>query len=91
MVKIINNYTDGLLSLLLSYHCSRNALRRSYPIQPKIYDVCRNGCKMYQAGEDSLACTHCQEPRFKADLCTPAMTMQQLSLKEQLALLISDD
>ncbi|KAI9484628.1 hypothetical protein BDB00DRAFT_741979, partial [Zychaea mexicana] len=55
------------------------------------YDVCENGCKMYTKSDRSTSCSACHTPRFKADGKTARKTMIQLSLKEQLRLLIRDE
>ena len=72
-------------------------MEESYPIKAKNYDVCRNGCMMFLKSSTLTKCRYCQAPRFttrkrQSNGTTrqqqPCATVKQLSLSDQLALLI---
>ncbi|KAG2221666.1 hypothetical protein INT45_002704 [Circinella minor] len=91
MIDRINCFTYGKLPPLLSYNLSKQHLRNSFPVKPIICPICPNGCKMYLPDDKATDCTHCSAARYKEGSTTePAKLMQQLPLKEQLALLVSD-
>ncbi|KAI8136443.1 hypothetical protein BJV82DRAFT_520758, partial [Fennellomyces sp. T-0311] len=96
-IKIFNDYTSGSLPKLLSAHRSRGILRRRNPIKPKKFDVCpTKGCKLYKHGDKTTLCSNaeCRSPRMvpdkKGDCLVPAKSMQYLSLKSQLAMLVGE-
>ncbi|KAI8140940.1 hypothetical protein BJV82DRAFT_671318 [Fennellomyces sp. T-0311] len=96
-VKIFNSYTHGTLPPLLSAHRLRAVLRRRNPIQPKDFDVCpTKGCKLYKHGDNTMQCSNlkCKSPRkvlnTKSNLLASAKSMQYLSLKCQLAMLVTE-
>ncbi|KAG2224396.1 hypothetical protein INT45_002935 [Circinella minor] len=92
MINRINRFTDGKLPPLLSYNLSKQYLRNSFSVKPIICPICPNGCKMYLPGDKATDCTHCSTARYKEGSTTePVKIMQQLSLKGQLALPVSDN
>ncbi|KAI9247213.1 hypothetical protein BDA99DRAFT_565290 [Phascolomyces articulosus] len=63
-VSIINSYNDGINELLFSHFRLINLLKKAYPIVSIQYDICSNGCKMYQPDEDADICDYCGQPRY---------------------------
>ncbi|KAG2208192.1 hypothetical protein INT45_010943, partial [Circinella minor] len=90
IVNRVNKYIDGRLPPLLSYFRSRNALRSSYPVQPKEFHVCQRGCMLHKDDDTSKFCNHCKEPKYREDGVTPVATMKYLPLKEQLTLFLNE-
>lgn len=57
------------------------------------YDICPNGCKLYQKNDvDTLTCNSCNEPRF-SDLVTkkPARKMKMMSIGDRMAGVLAND
>ena len=88
VIARVNAYTSGVLPALQSHYLARDSLRKSFPVKSKKYSVCKNGCKMFSEESKSGSSTnsHCEHCGNSADM----KTMQQLSLKDQLALLVHD-
>ena len=90
MIKRINSFTNGVRPKLYSYQRAQNELRRRYPVKPQLYDVCPDGCKMFENDDTTDVCEFCGKHQFKDETTTPVKQVLQLPLKQQLALLIKD-
>ncbi|KAI8136347.1 hypothetical protein BJV82DRAFT_676895 [Fennellomyces sp. T-0311] len=86
-ISRVNKYTKGKVLPLRSHYRSRKALRESFPITTKPYQVCPKGCKLFTDDDETTECIHCHAARFEEGSDKPASTMQYLPLKDQLALL----
>lgn len=73
----------------------RTLLKEATNVMAHEYDVCINGCKLFNITSDERQCPHCQQNRFKAVnsglSTTPVQTMKMMSVGDQLSKLLSDD
>lgn len=65
-------------------------LESSLDMKEHLYDVCKNGCKLYGTDKNEDKCQHCNEVRFKQNASkTPKATMSILSIGECLAQMLA--
>lgn len=81
---------------LLSPYLTKAALAELYPVTPKAYKDCSNGCKMFRDDGNAEELCSCEKKKGKRRSTgniarsVPRGVVQQLSLSEQLALLLAD-
>lgn len=73
----------------------KNLLKNETEIIAQEYDVCINGCKLFDNMNNEEECPHCHESRFKFNASSsqlvPAQTMKMMSIGDQISKLLSDD
>jgi hypothetical protein len=74
---------------LPSYYLATELLKKIYPIQPKMYDICGNGCVLF-TGNNVTSCPICNKGRFKdgGGLRQPYRQMVVLPIEQQIGCLL---
>ena len=91
IMKRFNSYIGDRLPHLLSSYCTKKILRDIYPVKPKSYPVCQNGCMLLSNPSPNVAeCPYCMCTFFYPNH-KPKQTVEYLSLSDQLALMVKDD
>ena len=68
-----------------------NLLKSKLNFKGQVYDVCKNGCKLYDPNDSTEHCEHCNEKRFEHNKPEkPKAVMNILSIGECLAQMLAD-
>lgn len=79
-------------STLLFLDTLERRLSSNLPVQSHLYDVCPNGCMLFQKNDDStMVCSKCQFPRFSESGERPIKQMKMMSVGDQIARLLVND
>ncbi|KAI9466384.1 hypothetical protein BDB00DRAFT_352549 [Zychaea mexicana] len=76
--------------VLVAYK-TEQVLLKAFPVKPRNYDVCINGCRLLM--DDAESCQKCGKPRYviraPGSIRKPQCTMKYLSIQDQLAALLA--
>ncbi|CEP16793.1 hypothetical protein [Parasitella parasitica] len=68
-----------------------NMMKRQASFEAHSYDVCVNGCKLYNLEDEQTSCTYCNSRRFQvANPVKPLATMKMMSLGDIVSRLLAN-
>ena len=89
----MSHYLGKIPSTILFQDTLERRLAKKTKVRSHFYDICPNGCKLYQKNdENSLACNHCGSLRY-SDLQTkrPSRQMKLMSIGDRIANFLEND
>lgn len=80
-------------STILNLDTLENKLAAKLKSKAHLYDVCRNGCMLFEKTDDLItSCKHCQSPRYINEVTKRSFKqMKMLSIGDQVAKLLASE